>query len=773
MKNEDESMFVHKKWLVRTTDPRFHRAFRAKVCPGNHQHAAIEGRETSRSAYYPLKMVQSIIRHWLQELVPVRHLKFLSACTDVQDCSESEDEKTFCELGTSSSTTPFSMKKHFHGGVHDMSHAECHHQGVSKPRALHPGHSSIHCHVPRRDSVLFPHEVLEDQSSHRHVDEGRDAGEVPSDEEKKAWEAKLHKYHRAAGHPTNRNLIHLFRDAGLPVWKIEQAKNYHCPSCEALRGGGTSSGLVPPAATHPMHKAWQAVGMDVTEWVIPKSKLKLKFLLIMDLATRLKSIYILKCYDALQKKTENTAKLIQGISECWLADKPKPQLVVPDNATTFVSKEMSDFLSSAGVQLSPPAEKESWAHGQIESAVKDVKMTASAIQLGDPAQDAVISLHLAVAAMNSIEYVKGYTPFQWCYGKDYSITDEDVRTFASLPEPAGDDFARLVQCRQQAEETARKTRALRVMSKLSNSKVRQPLRTFHPMQLVMVWKKQWPHHVHQGRRGGGKPSVKPHWVGPGRVIFHEVLPHQHHSDERRHIVWVLLYNRLFRCSVHSVRPVTDLEQTEFEVNNKEDVSRWKTLKDILPDREYGDMVEDEPLEDEEEQPDLPQSPDDTTIYMPRRRAVGKMSLRPEDWRAVEPRDTVPELPDVELPEEANDYEPETPYEDPNQEPAQPSEPEPKRLRRHEAGWHEYDLKWVETLEKQVEAECDLHSAFMDTNEAMEISFDLDLVSNRQKKSFERNPVAFMAKKMRDSEVNISKLSREHRREWQDLSSNRS
>lgn len=41
---------------------------------------------------------------------------------------------------------------------------------------------------------------------------------------------------------------------------------------------------------------------------------------------------------------------------------------------------------------------------------------------------------------------------------------------------------------------------------------------------------------------------RPGWVGPGRVIFTEMLPHQSQDDPRRHIVWVLLQGRLLRCN---------------------------------------------------------------------------------------------------------------------------------------------------------------------------------------------------------------------------------
>ena len=69
-------------------------------------------------------------------------------------------------------------------------------------------------------------------------------------QEQDAWSAQLHHYHRTAGHPTNKNLIHLFRDAGLPEWKLEMARQFRCDAREGIKLGGSSSGNVPPAATH-------------------------------------------------------------------------------------------------------------------------------------------------------------------------------------------------------------------------------------------------------------------------------------------------------------------------------------------------------------------------------------------------------------------------------------------------------------------------------------------------------------------------------------------
>eukprot|EP00439_Symbiodinium_sp_Y106_P053941 s332_g7.t1 len=81
------------------------------------------------------------------------------------------------------------------------------------------------------------------------------------------WQEQIAKFHKAAGHPTNRNLAHIIKDAGHPEWKVQVAKEFYCPSCESLRPGGVSSGQVPPASTHGQFQAWEAIAVDSAEWI--------------------------------------------------------------------------------------------------------------------------------------------------------------------------------------------------------------------------------------------------------------------------------------------------------------------------------------------------------------------------------------------------------------------------------------------------------------------------------------------------------------------------
>ena len=99
---------------------------------------------------------------------------------------------------------------------------------------------------------------------------------------------------------------------------------------------------------------------------------------------------------------------------CWSLFESQPN----SNRT---SREFGDFCREAGIELSLPAEKEPWSHGLVEKAGKDIKHTASCIHVelqGDPAT----SLILACSALNSTEHVSGYTPHQWAFGRDYTIS---------------------------------------------------------------------------------------------------------------------------------------------------------------------------------------------------------------------------------------------------------------------------------------------------------------------------------------------------------------
>ena len=307
MKEEKEPGFLLKKWMIRTNDPIFTKNFRFKCYPRNHQHVYIQGIETAGSAYYPKKMVESIVRRWKRQMAPQRHLQLLADVTHDRVADEDENwERRRHYQTTASHVTVVPLLL---GSVEDATWSH------SQPDQKIAGNDAMAGEAVEAD----PESVAPD-------------GDGLSEAEREAWTSKLNHYHRAAGHPSNRNLVHLLRDAGLCQWKIAMAKTFRCAACESLKGGSTSSGNIPPAATHPAYRAWQTVGVDSSEWLPPERKKKLRFILFMDLATNLKVVHIVSEYNFLEVRIKSSGEVIQAFGERWLCDKPKPELLIPDNA---------------------------------------------------------------------------------------------------------------------------------------------------------------------------------------------------------------------------------------------------------------------------------------------------------------------------------------------------------------------------------------------------------------------------------------------------------
>ncbi|CAE7667012.1 GIP, partial [Symbiodinium microadriaticum] len=283
-------------------------------------------------------------------------------------------------------------------------------------------------------------------------------------------------------------------------------------------------------------------------------------------------------------------------------------------------------------------------------------------------------------------------------------------------------------------EIARQAKAKRTLTKLNNTSVRQPLRQFSPLDLVKVWRKV---HVVDSRSQGDLTGL---------------------------VLEKFCFKKLSLISVME----KNTERFQYEISTEEDFTQWRSLKDVLPRKEYTDLTEQAPNVDEKELPNLPSSPDPTTNVIPHRRLRQKVTYRPgeyqqqpvaerlqrqdveEDMNQPEPATSPSATPStilLPLPTDVNEY----------------LEPEMKRARVDESGnIMDYDLHWVQELEAEPttqEPNNDIFTVMEDVNEFLKIEFEIPTVwSNRQKKMFERHPVAYMVKKMRDSEVSLSRLS---------------
>ena len=286
--------------------------------------------------------------------------------------------------------------------------------------------------------------------------------------------------------------------------------------------------------------------------------------------------------------------------------------------------------------------------------------------------------------------------------------------------------------------------------------------------MVKVWRRALPLEIHRGRQGGSKKAGRYHWIGPGRVALQETVPHQDADDPGRHIIWVVIGGKLYRCAAHSVRPVTEQERAWHHLQTDENPTKWKSLQDVIPSKEYTDLSEQIPPGDDpaDHHPDLPAEPDNNT-WVPSKRLRRKQSEHPA---AVVP-------PPVET---VNDYDEELDY--------SPSEGgEELGVPGTRSDWAKEFDRDLEAMERQAaakreattttasssdskkartedfEEELTLHTALQECEYGYVMEIDLQLTSNRQLKKFLRSPSAYLVGKMRDCEVRWEQLSPAHKK----------
>jgi hypothetical protein len=287
------------------------------------------------------------------------------------------------------------------------------------------------------------------------------------------------------------------------------------------------------------------------------------------------------------------------------------------------------------------------------------------------------------------------------------------------------------------------------------------------------------------------------------VLFHEVIHGQHEGDERRHIVWVIVGGSMHRCSVHSVRKVNERERLEYELHNPEDPAQWQSLADMIPNRSYIDVTNEEPDENEEEGPHLPLQPDADTMkmpeYVPKTRHTTKSGPK---WHQVlpPPAEPMPSIleelppvpPDTALDENDVVPSPSTPADDPLNDYGDPtyvpdsdedvgntgigsgrgdsdapddglSQQQPLLQSRASSDKPPPSNEPESKRQRVEDEEQALYNCFMEAEECYMLSVELDVTSQRQKQQFVKHPSLFLAQKMRDCEVSLTRLKPEHRK----------
>ena len=108
----------------------------------------------------------------------------------------------------------------------------------------------------------------------------------------------------------------MLHDAKRPKWLVDLANRMTCDICDSLKPG--DEGKIIRVSTHQPAMQWQVICLDVAELEFPSLARKLKFLVIIDKATKLIAAVPLSIYGTRENFEPTSSQIIKSLSVHWL-----------------------------------------------------------------------------------------------------------------------------------------------------------------------------------------------------------------------------------------------------------------------------------------------------------------------------------------------------------------------------------------------------------------------------------------------------------------------
>jgi hypothetical protein len=399
----------------------------------------------------------------------------------------------------------------------------------------------------------------------------------------------LHKLHRRTGHPSNQALSSVLRHRGAHPEVIQMALKHQCPECQELRLAASN----PSGAPQRSETLWETLVIDNAEFPIDDQVLHC--IIMVDEASRLVCPHFLFQHHKDQSRNCTGTEAVTGIQDSWIRHYGAPAAIRLDPEGAFKSNELMEWAQERGIEVLPCAAE---AHHQIslaERMIQTIKQTVKQL-LQSGQHDPWEAIVQACQAHNEFERVSGYSPFQWAFGRQPSLTgrfhdkayDDPFWTSSAV---SGTQMAANLKLRHQAQTAFLKQQSFEQITRASNAKTGR-LQVFLPGDLVFFKRVKPPAQPMAAVR---MPHKLWRWYGPGRVLATETRTDALGQERKpSHIVWIVTHGRLKRCSPEQLRHASEREKLLAEgADNPSTSWTFHSLSSTLYKGEYeilDDMV---------------------------------------------------------------------------------------------------------------------------------------------------------------------------------------
>ena len=311
---------------------------------------------------------------------------------------------------------------------------------------------------------------------------------------------------------------------------VQMALKHQCPDCPETRLADSP----PQVSLYQSDTPWKVIVLDNAEFRVGNQVTH--FMLICDEATHFVAVAQLFQRHFEEGRNATGEEALRAVEQTWIQNYGYPDRVRLDPEGCFRSRLLED-----------------WA--------KRVRKDAMTLLHGEQMEPFRAPLNV-VAAHDTLHRRQGFSPAQWCFGRNFTIDGRLFESEQTVPVLQGMNdprhaFGKSMNARLAAEEVYRKSQASFQLSRALNMKTR-PQRVYLPGDLVYYRREKAPADTPAHEELGIPNARMARWWGPARVLSSETR-----SDEltRRaaQVVWIVAAGRLKRCSPDQLRHASERE----------------------------------------------------------------------------------------------------------------------------------------------------------------------------------------------------------------------
>ena len=368
----------------------------------------------------------------------------------------------------------------------------------------------------------------------------------------------VQKLHRRFGHPSNSLLLKNLRARGASPKLLAVAAEFKCDMCmeNQIR---TSA---PAVSLKREDRLWCTLQIDGFYMRIGQEVFH--YLLMVDEASGFCVVEEMIRHPEKEMRHMTTAQVCRTLELRWCQIFGFPETIKLDPEGAFRGLDLGEYCSSRGIELSViPAEYHEGI-SEVERSIGTIRRKIEAFMRQEQYHPTRAAAQM-VAAHNTMARTLGFSPAQWAFGRDVTVTGHsrerpgEVCAQSAMSDPSH-GMAESLELRTRAEKAFIEARAREVMSRAMNSRTR-PAKRFLPGDIIFYQRFQVPQDapansvVDRPRMGIAR------FYGPARVLATETrVVSEEGVRKPSAIVWAVCNGRLKRFHQSQVRHSTESER---------------------------------------------------------------------------------------------------------------------------------------------------------------------------------------------------------------------